>query len=141
MGWEGRFILQYPVDHGALLNVVAVTVRPGSTWNAPSFQESCTEGETFKDFNSYGDPLLDLLSTATFMKRWALFELPHVRTYCKGRVCLLGDAAHATTSQQGAGGSGAFEGAYVLAELLGDPEMAKDIPGLSEHTTTHDVRE
>ncbi len=125
---EGRFIFQYPVDHGTLLNVVAVVVKPGSAWNAPSFQESCTKEEMLMDFKNFGEPLVELLSTTTFLKRWALFELPPVKTYTKGRVCLLGDAAHATTSHQGAGGSGAFEDAYVLAELLGDPEMMKDIP-------------
>lgn len=125
---RGRYIFQYPVDKGALINVIAVVVQPGSAWSAPSFYADCTIDDILKDFEGFGEPLRELLQTTEYLKRWALFELPPVRTYTKGRICLLGDAAHATTSHQGAGGSAAFEDAYVMAELLGDAEMRSDLP-------------
>jgi len=51
---------------------------------------------------------------------WALFDHPTVNTFWKGRVCLLGDAAHASTPHQGAGAGMALEDAYVLSNLIGE---------------------
>lgn len=50
---------------------------------------------------------------------WALFEHPPAPTYYKGRLCLLGDAAHASTPHQGAGAGQAIEDAFILSNLLG----------------------
>jgi len=48
---------------------------------------------------------------------WALFEHPPAPTYFKGRLCLLGDAAHASTPHQGAGAGQAIEDAFILSSL------------------------
>lgn len=50
--------------------------------------------------------------------KWALFNLSHTRPYYKGRLCLLGDSAHATTPHLGAGAGMAMEDAYVLSNLI-----------------------
>jgi len=50
---------------------------------------------------------------------WAIFDHPQVETFHKGRLCLLGDAAHATSPHYGQGAGMALEDAYVLANLLG----------------------
>lgn len=55
--------------------------------------------------------------------QWAIFEHPHISTYSRSRVAILGDAAHASTPHQGAGAGQAIEDAHVLAELLGDPRV------------------
>lgn len=52
--------------------------------------------------------------------QWAIFEHPHLSTYSRSRVVILGDAAHASTPHQGAGAGQAIEDAHVLAELLSD---------------------
>jgi len=58
---------------------------------------------------------------------WALFKHPPCESYFKGRVCLLGDAAHASTPHMGAGAGMAIEDAYILSNLLGDISDAKEI--------------
>ena len=40
-------------------------------------------------------------------------------TYARGRVCIMGDAAHASTPWQGAGSGQAFEDGMILSALLG----------------------
>lgn len=55
--------------------------------------------------------------------QWAIFEHPHISTFCRSRVAILGDAAHASTPHQGAGAGQAIEDAHVLAELLGDERV------------------
>lgn len=48
-----------------------------------------------------------------------LWAHPHARTYVDGPVCLLGDAAHATTPFQASGGGMSIEDSMVIAALLG----------------------
>ncbi|KAI9722566.1 MAG: hypothetical protein M1828_004561 [Chrysothrix sp. TS-e1954] len=48
--------------------------------------------------------------------------------YIKGRVAILGDAAHATTPYQGQGAGQAIEDAMVLEALLGKTKSIEHIP-------------
>jgi salicylate hydroxylase len=61
---------------------------------------------------------------------WALFDHKPAPTYHKGRMAILGDAAHASTPHQGAGAGQAIEDALILSSLLGDHaiQSASDIP-------------
>jgi salicylate hydroxylase len=58
---------------------------------------------------------------------WALFDHSPAPVFCNGRLCLLGDAAHATTPHQGAGAGQAIEDALVLSSLLGQVNSAADL--------------
>jgi salicylate hydroxylase len=58
---------------------------------------------------------------------WALWDDPPASTYYKGRAALLGDAAHTTTPNQGAGAGMAIEDAYILGALLGGSNSADEI--------------
>ena len=48
-------------------------------------------------------------------------------TYVKGRVCVIGDAAHAMTSWQASGASQALEDAAVLSSLFSKVQTPEDI--------------
>ncbi|RYP66821.1 hypothetical protein DL769_005916 [Monosporascus sp. CRB-8-3] len=48
-------------------------------------------------------------------------------TYVNGSVCVIRDAAHATTPWQGSGAAMAFEDAMILKELLGNITSSADI--------------
>ena len=58
---------------------------------------------------------------------WALFDHPPAPTYYKGRLAILGDAAHASTPHQGAGAGQAIEDAFILPNLLGQVKTANEI--------------
>lgn len=58
---------------------------------------------------------------------WALFDHLPAPTYYKDRLCLLGDAAHASTPHQGAGAGQAIEDAFVLSNLLGQVNSTADL--------------
>ena len=47
-----------------------------------------------------------------------LMDLKPLKKWCKGRVCLLGDAAHAMTPNMGQGASQSIEDALILAKCL-----------------------
>ena len=52
-------------------------------------------------------------------------DLKPTTIWHKGNVCLIGDAAHATTPNMGQGACQAIEDAYVLSECLNKYEIAK----------------
>ena len=76
----------------------------------------------YADYDGWGPATHKLLSLVEKPDIWALFEHPPASTYYKGRVCMTGDAAHASTPHQGAGAGMAVEDAYVLSNLLGEAE-------------------
>jgi len=48
-------------------------------------------------------------------------------TYARGSVCIVGDAAHATSPWQGAGAGQAFEDAVILETLFRKVQSRRDI--------------
>lgn len=67
------------------------------------------------------DPVGRILRSAEGrIGRWAIHDLPSLATWHRGRVCLLGDAAHATSPHVGGGASLALEDAIVAARCLRD---------------------
>ena len=47
------------------------------------------------------------------------WEHPNAHTYVSGPICIMGDAAHATSPWQGAGGGMSIEDSLILSTLLG----------------------
>lgn len=78
------------------------------------------QAELRQYFQGWAEPVqrlierLDPLETA----RLAIHDLPPLTRYVRGRVALLGDAAHATCPDLGQGGCQAIEDAWVLANYL-----------------------
>ena len=68
------------------------------------------------------DPISQIIQATpvTAMGRWPLRDLPPLPIWHKGPVCILGDAAHATSPAAGQGASMALEDAVVLGKCLRD---------------------
>jgi FAD-dependent urate hydroxylase len=62
--------------------------------------------------------------TAQLLGPWPVHEVLTLRSWHRGPVCLIGDAAHATTPNGGQGASLALEDALVLARALRDTRGA-----------------
>jgi salicylate hydroxylase len=99
----GGKIITYPVDKGKLVNVVAIRRKDDATWDQGEWLAPCARGVMIKDFEDWGGPLRKLVAEITDTKQWGLFDAPNASTFCSGRICLAGDAAHASTPNQGAG--------------------------------------
>jgi 2-polyprenyl-6-methoxyphenol hydroxylase-like FAD-dependent oxidoreductase len=68
-------------------------------------------------------PAIELIEASTnAMTGWATYDLPVVPNWHRGRLVLVGDAAHATSPSSGQGASMAIEDAVVLAKCLRDIE-------------------
>ena len=59
-----------------------------------------------------------MISAVRHEARWGLFLARPLRGWRRGRVVLLGDAAHAMLPHQGQGANTTIEDAVTLAELL-----------------------
>jgi 2-polyprenyl-6-methoxyphenol hydroxylase-like FAD-dependent oxidoreductase len=56
-----------------------------------------------------------------------LIDLQPLAKWQDGKVCLIGDAAHATTPNMGQGACQAVEDAYVLGKLLNEGKSVEDV--------------
>jgi FAD-dependent urate hydroxylase len=64
--------------------------------------------------------LVEASDTAAIMKASPPHSLPHLPAWHKGRIIVIGDAAHAPTPTSGQGASLSIEDAVVLAKCLRD---------------------
>lgn len=126
MGHQGH-VLTFPVEKGKTMNVVAFRTKLDGRWEDKNWVLPSTTDEILQDFAGWGDKVVHILSLIKTPDIWALFDHPPAPTYYKGRLCLLGDAAHASTPHQGAGAGQAIEDALVLSNLLGQANSAANI--------------
>lgn len=78
-----------------------------------------TTEELLADFAGWSEPVKKILGLVERPDIWALFDhLPAATYHRKGKICLLGDAAHASTPHHGAGAGMAVEDAFILSRLL-----------------------
>jgi hypothetical protein len=49
---------------------------------------------------------INLIFRFEFRDTWAFFYIPHSQKYYRGRMCLIGDSAHASTPHLDASGDG-----------------------------------
>jgi salicylate hydroxylase len=121
------YAVMYPVEKGSLMNVVAIKRISSQTASSEfaalqhetNWTQTVTTETVLSDFEAWGKPIKDLLSHIQKPERWALYDHLPAPTYVKGRVALMGDAAHATTPHQGQGAGMAFEDSFILSSILG----------------------
>ena len=118
----GGTITTYPVEKGRSINMVGIrrVVEDPEKWPHASWLVPSTVEEVKGDFAGWDEKLVGMMVKYSTLNKWALFHYIHDRPYFRGRVCLLGDSAHATTPNLGAGAGQAMEDAYVLAALMGE---------------------
>jgi salicylate hydroxylase len=123
LGPRGHLV-HYPVRGGKELNLVAIL--EGSD-EAQGWNEPVDRALLLSRFTGWSKDSKSLLEMATGFRRWSLYRLPPLRHWHKGRVVLLGDAAHPTLPYLAQGAALAIEDAATLSNCLeenSDPTKA-----------------
>ena len=115
--WAGpKFhLVHYKLRRGELFNIVAVfhSDKYEEGWDA--FGDPKELHARFKDAR---DEVKNLLNKINSWKMWVLCDREPVKNWSKGKVTLLGDAAHPMLQYLAAGAGMAIEDAVVLADQL-----------------------
>jgi 3-hydroxybenzoate 6-monooxygenase len=124
--WAGpkTDFVHYPLRRGTLYNLVAVfhSDRYVEGWNSEGDPE-----ELFRRFKGERPEVMRLLERIETWRMWVLCDREPVKHWSKGRVTLLGDAAHPMLQYLAQGACMASEDAVCLAEsVAANPD---DIPG------------
>lgn len=112
----GSHLVRYPLRGGRLINLVAVQER--KAWADEGWHLQDDPSVVREAFASYAPEIQRDLEKLRQVHLWGLFRRPVARHWTKGRVALLGDAAHATLPFMAQGAVMAIEDAWVLAECL-----------------------
>ena len=112
----GRHLLAYKIRQGKLVNIV--TQQDTDEWVEESWSTRGDPDEMRASFPNSEPRLEKLLSIITDCSKWGLFTRPLTQNWGRGRIQLIGDAAHAMLPNAGQGACQAFEDAYILARWL-----------------------
>jgi salicylate hydroxylase len=121
-----HLVNRYPVRRGSLLNFVAFAER--TDWTEEGWSIRSTVQELLDEFTGWHEDVL------TFMRhtppeqlfKWGLFDREPLACWTRGRVTLLGDAAHPVLPFLGHGAVLAIEDAVVFARALSTGENIED---------------
>ncbi len=112
---EKTHLVHYPLRRGELFNLVVV-------FHSDRYEEGWdTYGdptELHARFAEKCEPVRTLLQKVNAWKMWVLCDRPPIKNWTKGRITLLGDAAHPMLQYLAQGGNMAMEDAVCLAIQL-----------------------
>jgi len=118
----GKHFLVFPVRHGEMVNYVGfvpVDEEMKESWTAPGDPDKLRA-----EFEGWDPRIGHVLKQVDHCFRWALYDREPLPTWSKGRLTLLGDAAHPMLPHLGQGANQAIEDGMALATILQDVETS-----------------
>jgi 3-hydroxybenzoate 6-monooxygenase len=113
--WAGpkTHLVHYPLRRGELFNLVAVfhSDRYEEGWNAVGDIE-----ELMRWFKGQRPEVMRLIDKIETWRMWVLCDREPVKDWCRGRVALMGDAAHPMLQYLAQGAAMAVEDAVRIAD-------------------------
>jgi salicylate hydroxylase len=116
--WAGpkKHFLVFPVRHGEMVNYVGFVPTDEEmkeSWSAPGDPEKLRA-----EFAGWDPRIARVLAQVDKCFRWALYDREPLPTWSKGRLTLLGDAAHPMLPHLGQGANQSIEDGMALATIL-----------------------
>ena len=112
----GCHFIAYYIRQKKLVNIV--TQEDTDKWVEEGWSTRGDPDEMRLSFPNPEPRLEQLLSLVTECSKWGLFTRPLTQNWGRGRIQLIGDAAHAMLPNAGQGACQAFEDAYVIGRWL-----------------------
>jgi salicylate hydroxylase len=125
--WAGpsKHFLVFPVRHGTMVNYVGFVPTDEEmkeSWSAPGNPDTLRA-----EFEGWDPRITQVLKQVDHCFRWALYDREPLPTWTKGRLTLLGDAAHPMLPHLGQGANQSIEDGMALATILSQVDNA-DVP-------------
>ena len=122
--WAGpsKHFLVFPVRHGTMVNYVGFVPTDEEmkeSWSAPGNADTLRA-----EFKGWDPRITKVLSQVDQCFRWALYDREPLPTWTKGRLTLLGDAAHPMLPHLGQGANQSIEDGMALATILSQTDNA-----------------
>ena len=122
--WAGpsKHFLVFPVRHGEIVNYVGFVPTDEEmkeSWSAPGDPDKLRA-----EFKGWDPRIKHLLEQVDHTFRWALYDREPLPAWTKGRLTLLGDAAHPMLPHLGQGANQAIEDGMALAIILSQTDKA-----------------
>ena len=114
----GRNFVTYPVRGERYVNIVALT--RSEQWAEENWSSRAERHELVRQFEGWSPHVLQAIAAIADdgLYRWGLFLREPLGGWVKGRVALLGDAAHPMLPYMGQGASCAIEDATILGRCF-----------------------
>jgi 3-hydroxybenzoate 6-monooxygenase len=135
----GFHIVHYPLRHDTLFNVVAV-------YRTASFAERRSEranrAEVDRIYAGTHSAMRAILAMMDLERRWPLADRDPIRQWHRGRVTMVGDAAHPTLQSLAQGACMAVEDGVCLAALIdaADGDFAQAFARYEQHRSLRTAR-
>ena len=113
LGPHGTIVL-YPLRGEDLINVVCHYDDDG--YRHESWIAECSREEVLERYAGWHESLLRLFAAADTWYKWALYDRDPIPQWTRGRVTVLGDAAHPMLPYLGQGACQAIEDGAVLGD-------------------------
>lgn len=114
-------VFGFPMSNHRVYYIAVVTFNNGPVkhdqWIVPP--DVADLRHRFADYEDFVRKQIELVPDDGSTLGWSIWEMPPAPTYFKGRVAMIGDAAHASPPFQGAGAGQSIEDALVMEQLLG----------------------
>jgi salicylate hydroxylase len=133
----GLHLVQYPLRSGRMYNQVAVFrsdayARREADWGSPEELEA-----TFAGCSDHVRESIPLLGRD---QRWPMYDREPLGTWVKGRIALLGDAAHPMVQYLAQGACQALEDAAALADSLSGEDLEPALVAYQDLRATRAAR-
>ena len=135
-GPHGTIVL-YPLRGEELINVVCHYDDAG--YRHESWIAECSGAEVLERYARWHESLLRLFAAAPTWYKWALYDRDPIPRWTRGRITVLGDAAHPMLPYLGQGACQAIEDGAVLATAL-SAEASDPLAGLARYERTRRPR-
>ncbi|HEY1820185.1 MAG TPA: FAD-dependent monooxygenase [Trebonia sp.] len=113
---QGKHVIVFPVRAGKMLNFVCFVPADKEmreSWSAPGDPDSLRAA-----FVGFPPAVTDLLGQIDSTFWWGLYDREPLAEWTRGRLALLGDAAHPMLPHLGQGANQSIEDAFALAAVL-----------------------
>jgi salicylate hydroxylase len=114
----GRSLIHYPLRRQTTMNLLGNA--QAAEWQAEGWAIPATVEEFLGLFDDFPEPVQELIAAipALDLFKWGLRDREPLEVWTRGRVTMLGDAAHPMTPYLGQGACMAIEDGMILGRAL-----------------------